>query len=94
MLATCSEQAGWLLCPGSQTYVFYPNENLGGLAIFLHLKDIWISPNSVLVGHGYVQNAGPVCNGHHAPQYNIYRRPNYYDVKHAAVLAHGGGLKP
>lgn len=51
VISTCSEQSSLMLCSGSQTYVFYPNENRRDLASLLHLEENQVPPNSAIVGH-------------------------------------------
>lgn len=54
MNATCSEQLSLLLCPASQSHVFHSRKMQNDLARSLLLEEILIPPNSVFVGHGYL----------------------------------------
>lgn len=55
------------------------------LAIFTGKK---IPPNSVFVGHSYIQQAAPGRKRNHALRYHINMKPVDYNLKDAVVFAY------
>lgn len=83
IIAMCSELSAGLLCPGSQTFVFYSKKTRMDSACFLYLQGIRIPSNYVFVGHGYLQHARPGWKEHHALQYHKYIKPVEHSLNDA-----------
>lgn len=94
MITTSTERRSFPLRPLSQTHVFYPKQSRGDLSFFLHLQKIRIPPNTVLVGHGYLQHAVHRWKDHHSLRYHIYVKPMDHNLKEALEFAYGASMEP
>lgn len=94
MVAKYSEKSSLLLCRALQAYVLYPKIIRDDIVLLLHLEEIQIPPNSVLVGHRYLQHDGRGWNGHHGLLYCIYIILNDYNLKNVVAFVHGSSLQP
>lgn len=94
IIAICTEQPRILLCPAWEICVFSLKKKRGDVGHSLHLKEIWIPPNSVFVGTVTYNFFGLEWSGRHALWYHSYIISNGYSLKDAAAFAYSSIVKP
>jgi len=64
------------VCKSSHQYIWYSDADKRDLADLMVLSQIQIQPNSIFIGHGYLQHAGSGWRGFHSLRYHMYIIPD------------------
>ena len=86
VIVTGPEVASLWVCPGSQTFISYSEEERHQLGDVLKYEEISIPANSIFIGHGHLQHAGAGWKGSHCLRYHIYLIPERATVPDAIVI--------
>lgn len=92
-IVTGNEVGKLYVCKGSHHYVFYPTAAKRALAKHLKLESIELPPNSVFVGHGWLQHAGAEYLGYHNMRYHLYFVPEGQRLGDSVSYSYGWNLK-
>ena len=88
IMATGRDPTGLWISEGSHKHVFLPDRKKRKLAGLMKMDRITIPPNSLFVGHGFVQHAGAEWTGTHSLRYHIYLNPRGYQLKDGVAFAY------
>lgn len=80
------------VCQSSHTHVNYLIGETKKLSMIVQMEKVEISQFSVVVDHGYLQQAGFGRRGHHCLPYHTYLIPEGFDLKAVVVLAYCPGF--
>ena len=92
-ITTASEPISLWIAPGSQKYVHLSDIEKERIAMCLEMELITIPPQSIFVGHGYVQHAGAGWNGSGCLRYHMYIIPDGSNLRDAISYAFGRSLR-
>ena len=76
IIVTGNDAVTLWLTKSSYHYVWYSEEDLKGLADIMVMSQILIRPNSIFIGHGYLQHAGSGWCGFASLRYHMYLIPD------------------
>lgn len=79
-------------CPKSLRFVFYPDDEGGRLAKKPKVEEVTISPNSLFIGHGYIENAGGEWQGEVLPTVLMHLTPKEVQLKETIVFEYCNSL--
>ena len=71
-IVTGNDLVNLWVCKSSHQYIWYSDTDKRYLADLIVLSQIQIQPNSIFIGHGYLQHAGSGWCVFHSMRYHMY----------------------
>ena len=93
VMVTGAHPTGLWVCDGSHKNVNQSTRRKLQLADVMRMSLIQIPPNSVFIGHGFLQHAGAAWAGNHCLRYHMYLSPEGYELSDSVSFAYGKSLE-